>query len=137
MKSTAESALKLLALAAIVAALPAVLAHGGGHDDGGAGMDMDMGGDADMNMDMGGAAAAAAAAASEALKPESDPSQLSYFAYTEHTTAIYAHIALMVVSWVVLLPIGKKESLLSSPLLSHCRGENLLLSSASYLAATS
>ncbi|KAK7744332.1 hypothetical protein SLS62_010235 [Diatrype stigma] len=109
MKSTAGSALKLLALAAIVAALPAVLAHGGGHDDGGAGMDMDMGGDADMNMDMGGAAAAA-----EALQPESDPSQMSYFAYTEHTTAIYAHIALMVVSWVVLLPIAVMFSIARS-----------------------
>ena len=45
-RSTAASALRLLALAAIVAALPAVLAHGEGHEDAGA-MDMDMGGGGD------------------------------------------------------------------------------------------
>ncbi|KAI1249848.1 hypothetical protein MGN70_009464 [Eutypa lata] len=100
MKSRAEAAFKLLALAAIVAALPTVLAHGGDHDDGG----MDMGGDADMNM--GGA--------DEAANAEADPSQMSYFTYAEHTTAIYAHIALMVIGWVVLLPIAVMFSIARS-----------------------
>lgn len=110
MKSRAEAAFKLLALAAIVAALPTVLAHGGDHDDGG----MDMGGDADMNM--GGA--------DEAANVEADPSQMSYFTYAEHTTAIYAHIALMVIGWVVLLPIGKKAFLPKALLLVSTKADN-------------
>ncbi len=96
MKSSAKkSAFELLALAAIVAALPTVLAHGG-HDDGGA-MDIDMGGKKDVSM----------GSSEDALNPESDPLTLSYFAYPEHAAAIYAHIALMVLGWVVVLPIGR------------------------------
>ena len=95
-RSTTASALRLLALAAIVAALPAVLAHGGGerHGDGDA-VDMDMsGGD-------GGA--------ENEPEPDLDVSQMSYFAYPEHTAAIYAHIVLMMLGWVVVLPICKKN----------------------------
>ena len=95
-RSTTVSALRLLALAAIVAALPAVIAHGDSesHGDGDA-MDMDMsGGD-------GGA--------ENEPSPDLDLSQISYFAYPEHTAAIYAHIVLMVLGWFVVLPICKKN----------------------------
>ena len=94
-RSTAASALRLLALAAIVAALPAVLAHGGGHEDAGAmDMDMDMGGGGD-------------GAAEHEPEPEIDPSTMSYFSYPEHAASIYAHIVLMTLGWVVVLPICK------------------------------
>ena len=89
-RSTAASALRLLALAAVVAALPAALAHGDGEDGGGA-MDMD-GGDG---------------AADHEPEPEVDLSQMSYFVYPEHKASIYAHIVLMVLGWAVVLPICK------------------------------
>lgn len=31
----------------------------------------------------------------------------TYFAHTEHSGVIYTHIALMVLSWVFILPVGK------------------------------
>ena len=95
-RSTAASALRLLALAAVVAALPAV-AHGDGEDGGGA-MDMD-GGDG---------------AADYEPEPEVDLSRMSYFAYPEHKASIYAHIMLMVLGWAVVLPICK-DSLKFAP----------------------
>lgn len=87
MRSTAQSALQLLALVAIAGAFPAVLAHG--HDDEGA-MDMDM------DMDM----------TKEEPKPDPDSYPPTYFSHPEHVVEIYAHIALMVVSWIIMLPIG-------------------------------
>lgn len=31
----------------------------------------------------------------------------TYFAHSEHVALLYIHIALMVVSWVFILPVGK------------------------------
>lgn len=31
----------------------------------------------------------------------------TYFAHPEHTGLMYAHIALMIMSWVLLLPVGR------------------------------
>lgn len=94
MRSTAQSALKLLALVAVAGALPAVLAHG--NEDEGA---MDTG------MDM----------STEEPKPDPDSYPPTYFAHTEHVAEIYAHIALMVISWVIVLPIGMRA--VSAPLI--------------------
>lgn len=33
----------------------------------------------------------------------------TYFAHPEHVHVLYAHIALMTVAWVILLPIGKSS----------------------------
>ncbi|KAI1136340.1 hypothetical protein F5Y05DRAFT_415111 [Hypoxylon sp. FL0543] len=93
MRSTAQSALKLLALVAVAGALPAVLAHG--HDDEGT-MDMDM----DMSK--------------EEPKPDPDSYPPTYFSHPEHVVEIYAHIALMVVSWVIMLPIAVMFSIARS-----------------------
>lgn len=84
MTSTARSALTLLAAAVILGTLPTVFAHG---DDGA--MDMD-------NMDMG----------AEEPKPDPDSYATTYFAYPEHRGVLYAHIGVMVASWIFLLPIG-------------------------------
>ncbi|KAI1371910.1 hypothetical protein F4677DRAFT_280105 [Hypoxylon crocopeplum] len=97
MKSTAQTALKLLALVAIAGALPAVLAHGG--DDEGA---MDMG--ADMDMDM----------SKDEPKPDPDSYPPTYFSHSEHVVEIYAHIALMVIGWVIMLPIAVMFSIARS-----------------------
>jgi hypothetical protein len=32
---------------------------------------------------------------------------MSYFAYTKHSSAIIAHIVLMVLGWCFILPVGK------------------------------
>lgn len=88
----------LFAAAVVLGALPAVLAHGDEHA--GAGMDMDMGGEMDMS----------------AEAPQSDPESYAptYFTHPEHRGLIYAHVALMVISWVVFLPIGVMFSLARS-----------------------
>ncbi|KAI2602682.1 hypothetical protein GGR54DRAFT_644790 [Hypoxylon sp. NC1633] len=78
-----QAALKLLALVAVAGALPAVLAHGS--EDEGA-MDMDMG--------------------QEDPKPDPESYPPTYFSHPEHVVEIYAHIALMVVGWVIMLPIA-------------------------------
>ncbi|KAI2471155.1 hypothetical protein F4781DRAFT_143667 [Annulohypoxylon bovei var. microspora] len=89
MRSTAQFALKLLALVAVAGALPAALAHG--NDDEGA-------------MDM----------AKEDPKPDPNSYPPTYFSHTEHVAEIYAHIALMVVSWVIMLPIAVMFSIARS-----------------------
>ncbi|KAL7619961.1 hypothetical protein AAE478_010508 [Parahypoxylon ruwenzoriense] len=95
MRSTAHSALKLLALVALVGALPAVLAHG--HDDEGAtNMDTDM----DVSK--------------EDPKPDPDSYPPTYFSHTEHVAEIYAHIALMVISWIIMLPTAVMFSIARS-----------------------
>lgn len=90
MRSTTESALKLLALVAVAGALPAVFAHGGSEGT----MDMDT----DMDMSQ------------EESKPDPDSYAPTYFSHPEHVVEIYAHIALMVISWVIMLPLGKKAA---------------------------
>lgn len=76
----------------LLALLPAVTAHGGGES-----MDMDMG----MGMGMGHGGS------TTTQPPNSQGYPDTYFAHTEHTGVIYTHIALMVLSWVFILPIGK------------------------------
>lgn len=78
---TTISALSLLATAAILGALPAVLAHG---DDEGEGMP----------------------APQEDQKLDSYPP--TYFSHPEHQGVMYAHIVLMVLGWVFVLPIGEQ-----------------------------
>ncbi|KAI0206016.1 hypothetical protein F4808DRAFT_455507 [Astrocystis sublimbata] len=90
MRSTTIKAFRLLALLAVVGALPAVLAHG--DEDA---MSMDMGSD----KAMGGHGGMA-----EDPKPDPDSYPPTYFAHPEHVTAIYAHIGLMVVGWIFVLP---------------------------------
>lgn len=85
----------LLATAIVLAAAPAVLAHGG--DEGAEGMDMSSG-HSGSSSDM-----------HEAKPPPSNaPSSYkpTYFAHPEHVGVIYAHIAVMTVAWVFALPVG-------------------------------
>ncbi|KAI1080285.1 hypothetical protein F5B20DRAFT_107016 [Whalleya microplaca] len=93
MRSTTTSALKLLALAAALGALPVVLAHG--HGDEGA---MDMGTDM----------------AAEDPKPDEASYPPTYFAHSEHASVMYAHIAFMVIGWIVMLPMAVMFSLARS-----------------------
>lgn len=87
MRSFTTSALSVLASVAVLGLVPAAFAHG---DDEG----MDMG----MNMGANGTL--------DQPRPEGEYPP-TYFALGEHTAAIYGHIALMVIAWVFVLPIGK------------------------------
>ncbi|TPX09580.1 uncharacterized protein E0L32_009181 [Thyridium curvatum] len=91
MRSTTRSALLLLAGAAALELVPTVLAHG---------MDMDMGGEMDMSQ--------------EEPKPDPESYAPNYFAHPEHKAAIYAHIALMIIGWVFMLPVSVMFSLARS-----------------------
>ncbi|KAK4156817.1 hypothetical protein C8A00DRAFT_12261 [Chaetomidium leptoderma] len=97
MKALAASLLPLVTGAAVLGLVPAALAHGNGHGhgDGGGGM----GG---MNM----------ADADQPLPEDQYPP--TYFAHPDHKTAIYGHIALMVLSWVFALPAAVMLSLARS-----------------------
>ncbi|KAI8959512.1 hypothetical protein F5Y11DRAFT_350425 [Daldinia sp. FL1419] len=95
MRSTTQFTLKALALVAIAGAIPTILAHGHG-DEGATDMDMSM----DMNK--------------EEPKPDPESYPPTYFSHPEHVTEIYAHIALMVISWVVMLPIAVMFSIARS-----------------------
>jgi hypothetical protein len=95
MKPITSFALPLLARLALIGLLvPAVLAHGDEPEK------MDMG------MDMGATNGPAEAPADTEYKP-------TYFALNEHTASIYGHIALMVISWVFVLPVGKASRTLT------------------------
>ncbi|KAI1646900.1 uncharacterized protein F4817DRAFT_118827 [Daldinia loculata] len=91
MRSTAQFALKALALVAIVGAIPTILAHG--HGDEGA-IDMDM--------------------SKEDPKPDPESYPPTYFSHPEHVVEIYTHIALMVVGWVIMLPLAVMFSIARS-----------------------
>lgn len=84
------SALALLAAATILACVPAVLAHGD---------------ETDMEMDM--------AKTPAPTKPESEYPG-TYFSHPDHKAVIYAHIGLMVVAWVFVLPVAVMLSLARS-----------------------
>ncbi|KAH8653317.1 hypothetical protein BX600DRAFT_74605 [Xylariales sp. PMI_506] len=84
-----KTVLVLLATAVVLGSLPAVLAHS---DEG------------EMDMDM----------SAEESKPDPDSYPPTYFAHAEHRGVVYAHIALMVLGWTVLLPIGVMFSLARS-----------------------
>ena len=89
MKSTTlASALTCLAGLAALAALPTALAHG------------------DENMTMGGGSGMEGMGEAAAPLPEEEYAP-TYFAHPEHKGVIYAHIVTMIVSWVLLLPVGK------------------------------
>lgn len=85
MRSSTISALSLLAAAVILGTVPTVLAHG--NDDGA----MDVGMDTSV----------------EEPKPDASSYEPSYFTHPDHRGLIHAHVALMVIAWVVLLPIGE------------------------------
>lgn len=81
--------------------LPAVLAHGD-----------------DETMDMGEGVAMAADEPS--LDVEYPP---TYFAHPEHRGLLVAHIALMVLAWVVVLPLGMTPDELGDVQVSLCRSD--------------
>lgn len=80
--------------AAVLVSLAAAVPHGNDEH-----MDMDMG------MDMH----ATATPTPSATAPAASEAPMSYFAYSKHTTAILAHIILMVLGWCFVLPIGKRK----------------------------
>ncbi|ORY60726.1 uncharacterized protein BCR38DRAFT_348666 [Pseudomassariella vexata] len=92
MRSTTRTVLTALAAVAVVGTLPTVLAHG---DDGGMDMDMDI-------------------SAGDEAKPDPDSYPQTYFSYAAHAGVMYAHIILMVISWVLVLPIGLMFSIARS-----------------------
>ncbi|OJD15821.1 hypothetical protein AJ78_03964 [Emergomyces pasteurianus Ep9510] len=94
----------------------AVLAHGDddvGHGDMsmGAGMSMSHGGGKDSSNDLNNNNNST----SSSPAPDSSGS-LSYFAYQKHAGSIIAHIALMVIAWFFILPIGVMLSIARSRL---------------------
>ncbi|KAF4983820.1 hypothetical protein FZEAL_857 [Fusarium zealandicum] len=86
------------ACALIVALLPVVLAHGGGHDEAHDGMDMAM------------------SHGDNATETPKDNSEYpgTYFSHPDHVGVIYAHIVLMVLSWVFVLPVAAMLSIAKS-----------------------
>jgi hypothetical protein len=62
--------------------------------------------DGSMNMDTDTDMSKAANTQPEAPAQASDNSPMSYFAYGKHSGTIVAHIALMVLAWCFVLPIG-------------------------------
>ncbi|KAI0097450.1 hypothetical protein GGR51DRAFT_578114 [Nemania sp. FL0031] len=101
MPSITRKIFRSLALLAVVGALPLVLAHG--DEDA-----MDMGNNEDMGMGDHGAMAG------EDPKPDADSYPPTYFAHPEHVTAIYAHIGIMVIGWVFMLPTAVMLSIARS-----------------------
>jgi hypothetical protein len=85
LRSTAMTPLAATAATlAFLALLPVSLAHGG--DEGG--------------MDMG----------AQESKPDPNSYPPTYFALPDHAGVLYAHIVLMMLAWVVVLPVGKSSS---------------------------
>lgn len=91
MRSVTTSALSLAATALVLGALlPTALAHG------------DEGADMDMDMDMGGGMDMSA---DQPLPDDQYPP--TYFSHSEHRGVLLAHIGLMILGWVVMLPLGE------------------------------
>lgn len=87
MRSVARSASTLVVTALLLGALlPTALAHGGPEGA------MDMGGGTNSSAD-------------EPLPEDQYPP--SYFSHPEHRGLLFAHIALEVLSWVFMLPLGE------------------------------
>jgi hypothetical protein len=80
----------------VLASLATALPHG--DDD-----SMEMGTNMDMDMHAGHSAAQPTATAVSATSD----GPMSYFAYSKHSSAIIAHVALMVLGWCFVLPVGK------------------------------
>ena len=83
----------LLALALV----PVVLGHG--DDD-----DMSMG----MDMPNGSPAAPTASLTAGHTMTANTTSELSYFSYPGYKTWIWAHVAVMIIAWCFIAPIGTK-----------------------------
>lgn len=81
----------LLAEAVLLGFVSSAVAHG--HDEHG-----------DMNMDMGGMSSSRPTIATASNSTMAEPT--SYFQLTEHTGLMFAHIVLMTIGWVFVLPIG-------------------------------
>lgn len=94
--------MRLLTRAAYAAILLASFAIAHGDDES---MDMDMG----MSMDMHATASVASPTPSVSQAAQSE-GPMSYFAYGKHSSAILAHIALMILGWCFVLPAGKPLS---------------------------
>ena len=51
----------------------------------------------------------------------------SYFTYTENSTLLGAHVVLMVIAWLFILPVGKVDTSANraqrTPLIILCRGD--------------
>lgn len=62
------------------------------------------GGDEEMNMKMGNSAVVSPAASSSAEGQAPN----TYFRYGEHSGILMAHIFLMTIAWVFILPIGRQ-----------------------------
>lgn len=84
----------LLCALAVLAASPPVLAHG--VEASAASMDMSHGTHGAMNMS----------------NTEDWPDYRNYFSHPEHTGLMYVHILLTILSWVVLMPIGKSNQVM-------------------------
>lgn len=55
----------------------------------------------------------APAAAATATMPAGDTTHLmSYFRYQKHSGTILAHIVLMAIAWIVILPVGKRSPII-------------------------
>ncbi|KAI1424243.1 hypothetical protein F5Y12DRAFT_797212 [Xylaria sp. FL1777] len=100
MGPAAPKLLRLLALLAVVGALPTVFAHGGEADA--------------MNMHNNGTMGGHGGMGSEDPKPDPVSYPPTYFAYPEHVSAIYAHIGIMVIGWVFVLPTAVMLSIARS-----------------------
>ncbi|KAI2634551.1 hypothetical protein GGS21DRAFT_490619 [Xylaria nigripes] len=94
MPVTSAKAFRLLAWLAVACALPTVLAHGGDS----------------MAMDMGEHREQPA----EEPKPDPDSYPPTYFAHPEHVSVIYAHIGIMILAWVFMLPTAVMLSIARS-----------------------
>ena len=100
-RSTAVAAMSLMLLAHLATA------HGG-MEMGNQHMDMDM----DMDMSAGGGHGSGnkTSAGGAVLIAEQDYPP-TYFALIDHRSLIYAHIALMAISWIIVLPVGELDYL--------------------------
>lgn len=59
------------------------------------------------NMEMGGSEVSRPVLATAASSPEAIPDPQTYFHYGEHSGVMVAHIVLMTLAWVFILPIGR------------------------------
>lgn len=97
-----RSSLNLFTSLALIVLVPLVLAHGNDHEKAaGSGEEMSMDGGGD-----GGGQGHAHGHMSDEPKAESEYPP-TYFALADHAGIMYAHIGLMVLAWVFLLPGGE------------------------------
>lgn len=90
MKPTAQSSV-ILTAAVVLGYVASAVAHGSEPEN--------------INMDMGGMSMARPTIAAATNGTMAEPA--SYFQLKEHTGLMFAHILLMTLGWVFVLPIGK------------------------------